>query len=254
MVYLIGVLVYFIMFGLITKYVAESKGYEGGFWWGALLGIIGLLVVGFRPDKKQSNTDAYHQSTPSDSEAIAPRRSSESNDWICIKCQTHNPGKSRFCQRCGEKRHYDWICGNCGETNPATSNFCFNCGNGRKESDEKTPECSSSDKSTIEGLLSSLSAPELEVLAGKIKNADIKWIACSDNTEQARIFQQYGLTRKSTVDAPKMMSEEEARSLGYTSWELIDLEKNEKRYFKSLMFFPDLTHKELNELIASIQE
>ncbi len=38
-----------VVFGFICRYVAKSKGYEGGFAWGFFLGIIGLLVVGFRP-------------------------------------------------------------------------------------------------------------------------------------------------------------------------------------------------------------
>lgn len=49
--WIIGYLVSCIVFGLITRHVAQSKGYEGGFAWGFWLGLIGLLVVGFRPNK-----------------------------------------------------------------------------------------------------------------------------------------------------------------------------------------------------------
>ena len=43
-----------LIFGFITLYVSESKGYSGGFAWGFWLGIIGLLVVGFKPNKKRA--------------------------------------------------------------------------------------------------------------------------------------------------------------------------------------------------------
>ena len=44
-----------IIFGAITSYVSRVKGYEKGFAWGFWLGLIGLLVVGFRPSLKQDN-------------------------------------------------------------------------------------------------------------------------------------------------------------------------------------------------------
>lgn len=44
-----------VIFGAITNHVAKTKGYENGFLWGYWFGIIGLLVVGFRADKKTSS-------------------------------------------------------------------------------------------------------------------------------------------------------------------------------------------------------
>lgn len=44
-----------IIFGAITSYISRVKGYEKGFAWGFWLGLIGLLVVGFRPSLKQDN-------------------------------------------------------------------------------------------------------------------------------------------------------------------------------------------------------
>ena len=46
-----------LIFGLITQYLAESKGYDGGFWWGFWLGLISLLVVGFRPNKNYYHSE-----------------------------------------------------------------------------------------------------------------------------------------------------------------------------------------------------
>lgn len=54
-----------LIFGLITRSVASSKGYDGGFWWGFFLGILGLIVVAVRPtmtkvESDQGNTAANY--------------------------------------------------------------------------------------------------------------------------------------------------------------------------------------------------
>lgn len=53
--WIIGYIISGFFFGFITKYIAKSKGYSGGFSWRFWLGIIGLLIVGFRP-----NIDTNH--------------------------------------------------------------------------------------------------------------------------------------------------------------------------------------------------
>ena len=55
------------IFGCITNHVAKTKEYKYGFLWGYWLGIIGLLVVGLRGEKKEdSATVTRHTfSTPS---------------------------------------------------------------------------------------------------------------------------------------------------------------------------------------------
>ena len=42
-----------IVFGLICRAISNSRGMKGGFWWGFLLGIIGVIVVAVRPKDKQ---------------------------------------------------------------------------------------------------------------------------------------------------------------------------------------------------------
>jgi len=49
---LFGILVVSVICGFITKNINESKGYDGGFAWGLLLGIIGILIVAIRPFNK----------------------------------------------------------------------------------------------------------------------------------------------------------------------------------------------------------
>ena len=51
--------------GFITKSINESRGGEGGFWWGCLLGVIGIIIVAVRPmdgnNSNQSNSAPSRQ-------------------------------------------------------------------------------------------------------------------------------------------------------------------------------------------------
>lgn len=169
--FFIGFLVNGIIFGLITKYVAESKGYEGGFWWGFFLGLIGLLVVGFRPNKNDTNY-SYNSIQSNPVSSYTPISQTSKNDiikdnkkaekkWICIECNTENYEKSKFCCNCGEPRHYAWKCSNCGEMNEAKVKFCFNCGKKKEITEEVMPSTNlkSENMISLESLL-----PEIEKL------------------------------------------------------------------------------------------
>ena len=35
--------------GFVTKTISKNRGYYGGFWWGFLLGILGIIVVASKP-------------------------------------------------------------------------------------------------------------------------------------------------------------------------------------------------------------
>ena len=50
--------------GFITKSMNEEKGYEGGFWWGFFLDILGIIVIAVRPYNPDRNkvTKAGHNS------------------------------------------------------------------------------------------------------------------------------------------------------------------------------------------------
>jgi hypothetical protein len=43
-------------FGIISMVINMNKGYKGGFWWGALLGILGIIVVAAKPSKKSGQS------------------------------------------------------------------------------------------------------------------------------------------------------------------------------------------------------
>ena len=45
-------LVVAVICGCISKSITNSRGMLGGFWWGFLLGIIGIIVVAVRPNDK----------------------------------------------------------------------------------------------------------------------------------------------------------------------------------------------------------
>lgn len=55
------------LFGIITNHVAKTKGYENGFFWGYWLGIVGLLVVGLRGDKKSEQRQPAKETVASSS-------------------------------------------------------------------------------------------------------------------------------------------------------------------------------------------
>jgi uncharacterized membrane protein YeaQ/YmgE (transglycosylase-associated protein family) len=54
----IFVIILGIICGFITKSMNESKGYDGGFWWGFFLSIIGIIVVAVRPFNDSSSNQS----------------------------------------------------------------------------------------------------------------------------------------------------------------------------------------------------
>ena len=46
---LIGLLVWRIILGLVSRRVSKNRGRKGGFWWGFFLGFIGIIVEAVRP-------------------------------------------------------------------------------------------------------------------------------------------------------------------------------------------------------------
>lgn len=138
---LLAYLIQGIIFGAITRYVAESKGYDGGFWWGFFLGMIGLLVVGFRPNQTwQSdslNNSAYWTQLQENASG-----SSKHAMWRCV-CGTENPVTLNYCVRCRRNRSEvnkddREKCPHCGAMNRKNNAVCFACSRSLKE--EKQPE------------------------------------------------------------------------------------------------------------------
>ena len=138
MEYIIGMLISGVICGFVTKYIANSKGYEGGFAWGFWLGIIGILVVGFRPNQEQPQV-AYHSrygssdyrmSSSSENNSYRPR-SVANKGWTCT-CGSHNPSSMDYCMSCRKTREEATEekieCKHCGANNKKSNIICFACG------------------------------------------------------------------------------------------------------------------------------
>lgn len=108
------------LLGAISAYLADSKGYDGGFAWGFFLGVIGLLVVGLRPTRTQP------------AQYAAPTEASPKPSWACV-CGAKNPAGLDYCLSCRRGRHEGEEapkrpCPHCGASNRATNSCCFACG------------------------------------------------------------------------------------------------------------------------------
>lgn len=151
-----------IIFGAITRYVAESKGYDGGFWWGFFLGMIGLLVVGFRPNMN-SQPDAGVSSAYWDNLQGNASGSGKHAMWHCV-CGTENPVTLNYCVRCRRNRSEvnkddRKKCRYCGAMNRKSNAVCFACG--RPLEEEMQPEQNAKPKTAQQetvSLLESLAA------------------------------------------------------------------------------------------------
>ena len=113
--YLIGWVIWVIascIFGFIAQYIAESKGYGTGFAWGFWLGVIGLLVVGFRPTITQQSyaTQNYNTSLFSGN---ASSNTPKATGWECV----------------------------CGAKNPSSMNYCLSCRRSKEEATEERVNC-----------------------------------------------------------------------------------------------------------------
>lgn len=107
--YLIGWIVQAIICGIAAQAISESKGYDGGFAWGCLLGFIGLIVVACRPNKTIQNSsrgDQAGRDVP-----VAPLTWEDhdhellsNGGWKCPKCGRVNAGYTYTCV-CGMNKN-----------------------------------------------------------------------------------------------------------------------------------------------------
>lgn len=128
-IYFLGWVIAACIFGAITKYISESKGYYGGFAWGFWLGLIGILVVGFRPTITKSEIERPLYPEPK-----------HGSQWEC-GYGAKNPNSLNYCLSCrrnrGDFKPVPKIsCPHCGASNKETNTLCFACG--KPLSSEKT--------------------------------------------------------------------------------------------------------------------
>ena len=165
--YLIGLLISSLVFGFITRYIAQSKGYDGGFWWGFFLGIIGVLVVGFRPDNRTSAASSAEMPAWAREPASLPTASGRAPGWTCI-CGSRNPSSIDYCLACRRSKAEAMTpkvnCPHCGASNRASNTLCFAC---KKPLDGSDPAAEKSSESAAPGEPKEAAAfvPLLEQLA-----------------------------------------------------------------------------------------
>ena len=79
-------LFYPIICGLLTRHINKGKGYSGGFWWGFLLGIIGIIIVVIRSPQDDPIMDRREV------EEENQRFFNEHDGWECPCCtRLHGP-------------------------------------------------------------------------------------------------------------------------------------------------------------------
>ena len=105
------------IWGAVTYAVAKNRGYTGAsnFWLGFFLGLIGLIIVLVRPDKRAEL--AYY--TP-----VGQLEAYQGRQWYCTRCGSVNLG-TNTCVGCGEQY---WFCTMCGTANSTQMTHCCRCG------------------------------------------------------------------------------------------------------------------------------
>ncbi len=113
---ILGIFIGCCIMGFATKTISNNKGYYGGFWWGFLLGIIGIIIVACKPDNRGHNqpqnnyNNSNHSSSDYDSSyssALGQYAQEEENKrvlaeggWKCANCHRANPSYISTCN-CG---------------------------------------------------------------------------------------------------------------------------------------------------------
>ena len=89
--------------GILYCGLHHEKGYDGGFWIGFLLGIIGLIFAAGLPDSKQykitNSTDGKTFITPTDEDFD----SVEDVTSLCPECGYQTFPEDEECPNCGHK-------------------------------------------------------------------------------------------------------------------------------------------------------
>lgn len=107
--FLIGWIIVRIGLGVATKMLNEERGHRGGFWWGFILGIIGIIIVLVR---KEKSTYSYSDIKRDDEEPtllekLAREKRKEETmargGWKCIQCGRVNANYTGTCG-CGMSR------------------------------------------------------------------------------------------------------------------------------------------------------
>ena len=140
-----------VVFGLITQAINEKKGYDGGFWWGFFLGVIGIIVVAMKEPYYNVSYVPHGGGVykapnagrlPIDKDAPVP-----AGGWRCVCGRAHHPYESSCA--CGQNKRavldgtvtapvyaepmvpQDWVC-TCGRAHESYESSCV-CGKTKHE-------------------------------------------------------------------------------------------------------------------------
>lgn len=87
--------------GCIAWVIGQIKGRPDGFAWGLWLGLIGVVVVIFRRDRKNAN-ETDNDDPPARPDALELMEA-DSKMWFCPGCGSARPSKEDFCP-CGVRK------------------------------------------------------------------------------------------------------------------------------------------------------
>ena len=96
----IGIIVYALLWGLLTQWVIkEKKGYDKNwFWWGFFFGVIAFLIALSRPQNERQTITVAPYSP--DRSPVIEEVKFHGEGWECKRCSNMNPKDAAFCQ-CG---------------------------------------------------------------------------------------------------------------------------------------------------------
>ena len=113
MVYVISYIVFGIVFGVLCHSLADKKGYEGYFWLGFFLGLVGLIYVASLPMAQRDESVAIQRPSsnvihqPTRSRPTTPSRPKPPPPPIekrCLYCGSAQRDSTRTkCQWCGKE-------------------------------------------------------------------------------------------------------------------------------------------------------
>lgn len=91
-----------VVWGLFSRAISKSRGYEGGFWWGFFLGMFGMLFVALRPDK---NLTAAVERLNDTVARLSVGASAETSctEVVCPGCGSRSGKDAKFCDNCGAR-------------------------------------------------------------------------------------------------------------------------------------------------------
>lgn len=120
-----------IAWGCIVREVNENRGYDGGFWLGFFLGVIGLIIVISKPPLHHYQFNSITEDI--DHSQLLEQRILNTAGWKCNQCGNINASYTTSCA-CGmtqaKNKDFDHlpnsfrICPNCKKLHPK---YVFSC-------------------------------------------------------------------------------------------------------------------------------